>query len=81
MGSNASGVYMIDSKYRIVDYNRVAKRDCIHNWKEEKKCYQCLMNLGAPCEVCPVNNQIEGPHTYLDRSIICMRPWMQWKLI
>ena len=31
-----------------------------------KKCYQCLMNLGAPCEVCPVNNQIEGPHTYLD---------------
>lgn len=26
MGSNASGVYMIDSKYRIVDYNRVAKR-------------------------------------------------------
>ena len=65
MGSNASGVYMIDSKYRIVDYNRVAKR-LYPQLEKGKKCYQCLMNLGAPCEVCPVNNQIEGPHTYLD---------------
>lgn len=56
---------MIDSEYQIIDYNNVAKR-LYPQLKKGEKCYQCLMNLNAPCEVCPVLNKIEGPHTYLD---------------
>lgn len=65
MAEISSGTYVIDSNYNIVGFNSVAK-DMYPTLEKGVKCHKALMNLDAPCEMCPVLNQIHGPKTYLD---------------
>lgn len=65
MSRNTSGIYIIDSDYRITDYNETAKQ-LYPQLEKGQYCYHCLMNLNEPCSVCPVLNKIDGPRTYLD---------------
>ena len=63
MRENSFGVYIIDQNYQIVGYNATAQK-LYPQLKKGNHCYQCLMNLDSPCEVCPVLNKIDGSKTY-----------------
>ena len=63
MRENSFGVYIIDQNYQIVGYNDIAQK-LYPQLKKGNHCYQCLMNLDSPCEVCPVLNKIDGSKTH-----------------
>ena len=42
MGQNASGMYIVDDDYVIVNFNKVAEQMC-PQLKVGEKCYRCLM--------------------------------------
>ena len=63
MRENSFGVYIIDQNYQIVGYNATAQK-LYPQLKKGNHCYQCLMNLDSPCEVCPVLNKIDGSKTH-----------------
>ena len=65
MGKNASGMYVIDEDYNIVNYNHEAKMMYPQLIKQEK-CYKCLMDREIPCDDCPIARGIEEPKNYLD---------------
>ncbi len=63
--SRSSGIYVIDSDYKIVSFNRTAK-EIYPMLRKGEKCFKVLMNLERPCPLCPVYNQVMGPTTYID---------------
>lgn len=65
MAIESSGAYFIDSDYRVVGVNETAQK-MYPQLRVGEKCYQCLMGLEAPCDVCPVARGIHGPKVYLD---------------
>ena len=65
MGKNTSGIYVIDEEYNVIRFNQTA-RVLYPQLKKGEKCYECLMNLKAPCRGCPVLNGVHGPKTHLD---------------
>ena len=65
MRENSFGVYIIDQNYQIVGYNDTAQK-LYPQLKKGNHCYQCLMNLDSPCEVCPVLNKTDESRTYFD---------------
>ncbi len=65
MGQNASGMYIVDSDYRIVSFNKVAEQ-MYPQLKVGEKCYRRLTKQEIPCAMCPIYNKVEGPKTYID---------------
>ncbi|MDO4522244.1 MAG: EAL domain-containing protein [Eubacteriales bacterium] len=65
MIDKSSGTYVIDSEYNIITYNATAM-ELYPQLAKGEKCYKCLMDREAPCEVCPVLNHVQGPKTYFD---------------
>ena len=61
----SSGVYIIDSEYNIVGFNKTAE-EIYPMLRKNEKCYKVLMNGEKPCAICPVYNNIKGPRTYTD---------------
>ena len=61
----SSGIYIIDSEYNIVGFNKTAE-EIYPMLRKNEKCYKVLMNGEKPCAICPVYNNIKGPRTYTD---------------
>lgn len=60
-----TGVYIIDSDYRIVSYNSIGK-EYYPELERGELCYQALMGLNQPCARCPVCHQVWGKRTYFE---------------
>ena len=60
-----SGCYVINDTFDVVNFNDVAK-ETYPSLIKGKKCYKCLMDSEAPCDVCPIVNEVKGPKVYFD---------------
>lgn len=60
-----SGCYVINDTFDVVNFNDVAK-ETYPSLIKGKKCYKCLMDREAPCDVCPIVNEVKGPKVYFD---------------
>ncbi|MBQ0000051.1 MAG: GGDEF domain-containing protein [Clostridiales bacterium] len=65
MSTRSSGCYVINSDYTVINVNQTAK-NIYPKLEVGKKCYNCLMGLNEPCNVCPVAKGVKGPTTYID---------------